>query len=197
MNYKKYFYKQTREKNIKFQEQLKDILEKEIAAQSKLKPLGDGFKYKFLTEQEWLDRVGQRFLQMLGDVDTNFLPKIWREVKKIYDKSTLPDKDRGTDVLGIGPKLVAEGLHNWVKAYRDYDDSVLCILEAPIAFPSGFYFQQVENLLDFKIVGARYTNHTIDKMGKDFKKVLKEHEGSDDALKQAKNALKELARTDS
>ena len=82
---------------------------------------------------------------MIGDDDKAVLHKIWREVDKVYeDLEDKPDEiydGKGKrDEMGIVPKVVAEGLLNWVKSYRDYHDSVLCILEAPIAFPSGFYF---------------------------------------------------------
>ena len=38
------------------------------------------------------------------------------------------------------PDIVVEGLFSFIRNYRDFQDSVLCVLEVPIAFPSGFYF---------------------------------------------------------
>ena len=61
MNYKKFFYKQTRSTNTKFQDQIKFILEKEMKAQAKEIEDNTGKKLLFIKQQDWIDRVGHRF----------------------------------------------------------------------------------------------------------------------------------------
>ena len=104
------------------------------------------------------------------EIDQPEIDKMWNkcakeELKRLKKSGQRHrDEENITTIVQIpvecAPSEAYSGLFNFIKKdkidvqYHFYD-SVLCILKVEKPFPTGFFFQKVETLDTWKIVGAK------------------------------------------